>query len=90
MAFGCTRPVLIPQTCSVPFFGDSLQYEFRRFRFRAGVIHLGQSPSSGHYRTVLAQPDGLCILLTTASQLCVCDSESGGVDPVQFVSVSIY
>ena len=52
------KRVIVPQTCSVPFFDGSLLFGFRRFRFRSGVFHIGQAPTSGHYRTVLAHEDG--------------------------------
>ena len=59
-----TRRVLIPDTCSLPVFTDGLNLEHRRYKFRAGLIHLGDSPRTGHYRSILKAEVGPALFIT--------------------------
>ena len=54
----------VPETCSLPVFTDGLDLAFHRFRFRAGIIHLGSTPRTGHYRSILKPSEGSTLFIT--------------------------
>ena len=60
----CNQRVQVPDTCSLPVFSDGLDVTWHRFRFRAGVIHLGSTPRTGHYRSILKPSAGQTLLIT--------------------------
>ena len=60
----CTQRVQVPDTCSLPVFSEGLDVTFHRFRFRAGVIHLGPTPRAGHYRSILKPSAGQTLFIT--------------------------
>ena len=48
-----TTPVVPTDTLSIPVFhDDGLQRGTLRYRLRAAIIHIGDTPQSGHYRAV--------------------------------------
>ena len=59
-----TLRVQVPDTCSLPVFSNGLDVTFHRFRFRAGVIHLGPTPHTGHYRSILKPSAGQTFFIT--------------------------
>ena len=48
-----TAPVVPTDTLSISVFpDDGLQRRTLRYRLRAAIIHIGETPQSGHYRAV--------------------------------------
>ena len=60
----CNQRVQVPDTCSLPVFSEGLDVTWHRFRFRAGVIHLGPTPHTGHYRSILKPSAGQTLFIT--------------------------
>ena len=58
------KKVQVPETCSLPVFTEGLSLSHHRFRFRAGIIHLGETPCTGHYRAILKPSAGQTLFIT--------------------------